>query len=214
MVRDGKKSSGKSFPCNGKLIRFYRERNGQTQAQLAVQAGYSVRLIGKAEAGKPIKMDTIEVLAEALSGNEVFLKPIDLISAPVTLAEKYVGELLRHRQHVVEEIEHFVADDFQLEVVCSNGALPFDGTYAGRAGLKSYVNSFFNLVELPPFTDVASVCSLFPIGNDVIVWYLFHPPLKSELFPASEKKKSISWTSKLVFYDSCLVSQEDRLVVR
>ena len=57
----------RSFRCNGNLLRFFRDRKGMTQSQLASESGYSVRLVGKAEAGQPIRMETVEVLAEALS---------------------------------------------------------------------------------------------------------------------------------------------------
>ncbi len=212
--RSQSRSSGSSLPCNGRLIRLYRERKGLTQAELAQQSGYSVRLIGKAEAGKPIKLDTIEILAEALSDANLILKPCDLISAPATLAEKYVQELLQHQGNVVQEIRHFLADDFELRCFSNDESLAIQGFYQGSAGLSQYADKLFRVVELPDGIDVSSCCSLFPVEDDVVVWYLFQPLLRSEVDPAAAKAgRSVSLTTKLGFRNGLLLSQEDRIVV-
>lgn len=213
MERRESRPSGNSFPCNGRLIRFYRERKGLTQAELALRSGYSVRLIGKAEAGKPIKLDTIEILAEALSDETLQLKPVDLISAPVTLAEKYVQELMRHQSQVVPEIEHFLANDFQLVCFSNDDSLPLQSSYSGREGLALYAQTLFELVELPVDLEASTCCNLFPVGDDVVVWYLFQPLLRAHVDVSDSKSGSLSLTTKLRFNDGQLVSQEDRIVI-
>jgi len=215
MGRNGdKRPSGNSFPCNGRLIRFYRERKGLTQAELAQRSGYSVRLIGKAEAGKPIKIDTIEILAETLSDEATRLKPVDLISAPVTLSEKYVQELLVHTSKVVPQIEHFLGPGFELVCFCNDDSISLQGSWHGPDGLATYLQKLFHLIQMPEGLDVSSACNLFPVGDDVVVWYLIHPTLKSEQDGAAPGlARSLSLTSKLRFTDGLLTKQEDRIVI-
>ncbi|MFN3148584.1 helix-turn-helix domain-containing protein [Bremerella sp.] len=56
-----------TYKCNRDFLRELRLNNGWTQAELAKRAGYSERLIGKAESGSPIARDTIVDIADALS---------------------------------------------------------------------------------------------------------------------------------------------------
>lgn len=60
-------SSIRSFQVNGQSIRRYRIALRLSQAELAIKAGYSERLIRKAEASGALHMETITDLAEALS---------------------------------------------------------------------------------------------------------------------------------------------------
>lgn len=220
MGRSQNRTTGNSFPCNGRLIRFYRERKRLTQAELAQRAGYSVRLIGKAEAGKSVKFETIEILAEALSDETNLLKPFDLISAPVTLAEKYVQELFEHQENVVSAIQHFLADDFELYCLSNDDSFSLEGSYCGRAGLAQYASELFEMITVPEGLNVGSCCDLFPVDDDVVVWYRFQFLLKPSVDASSvdaaktNATGALSLTTKLRFEDGLLKFQEDRIVLQ
>ena len=58
---------GRSMPCNGKLISQLRKAIGWTQGDLARRAGFTERLIVKAEASQSIAPSTLSIIAEALT---------------------------------------------------------------------------------------------------------------------------------------------------
>lgn len=78
-----------SLPINGDLMRDLRKARGWTQEQLAALAGYSPRLIRKAESGSSVKSDTIEVLAAALSTPEAPVSPETLVSDPLGMVRAF-----------------------------------------------------------------------------------------------------------------------------
>jgi transcriptional regulator with XRE-family HTH domain len=79
-----------SHVCNPELLVFRRRRKGWTQFELARAAGYTERLISKAESGRPISRQAIVDIAEALSFPDHPLAPEDLICNPLTLARQYI----------------------------------------------------------------------------------------------------------------------------
>ena len=91
----------RSFACNGRLMRSIRERRGLRQFDLAQMAGFSVRLIGKAEAGQPLSMETIDVLAEALSSEERRITAADLMQNLVAIAEEYERSKYIHKLSLI-----------------------------------------------------------------------------------------------------------------
>lgn len=58
---------GRSMSCNGKLISQLRKAIGWTQSDLARRAGFTERLIVKAEASQSIAASTLCIIAETLS---------------------------------------------------------------------------------------------------------------------------------------------------
>jgi len=52
--------------ANPRRLRLLRDARGWTQEQLANSAGYSVKTIWKAEAGRPLKRQTLTDIARAL----------------------------------------------------------------------------------------------------------------------------------------------------
>ena len=108
------------------------------QLDLARLAGYSVRLIGKAEAGKPLSTETIEVLAEALSSGDFEVSPADLMLNPIAIAEEYMKSKYMYESDVVSKISHVISPDFVLRVVADDSVVAFQKSYAGTDGLKGY----------------------------------------------------------------------------
>ncbi len=60
-------SNAKQFVVNGVTIRFRRKQLGWSQVELGHRAGYSERVIRKAEANGTLRLQTIKDLAMTLS---------------------------------------------------------------------------------------------------------------------------------------------------
>jgi len=73
----------RSFPVNGKLLLACRVANGWTQDDAAAKAGFSDRLIRKAESGGPLQIQSIDILAQLYSTSQRRLTPDDLLAEPI-----------------------------------------------------------------------------------------------------------------------------------
>ena len=191
-------------------MRSIRERRGLRQLDLARLAGYSVRLIGKAEAGKPLSTETIEVLAEALSSAEHKISPQDLILNPISLAEDYLRAKLLYKEEAVSKINHFLSSTYRIRVVAENDIGSFEPAYCGNDGLAEYFQHFFRLFEPAKNADLAKPGpKFFESDNEVIIWGdMLWRPLEE-----SHRHLSATMTSRLIFDDGMLVEQEDRMSI-
>ena len=79
----------RSYPCNMRFLKQCRENRNWTQKQLAQRAGYTERLIRKAESGRNISVGTIDDLATALSTTEQQIFPEDMITCYESLARSF-----------------------------------------------------------------------------------------------------------------------------
>jgi len=199
-------TGSRSFRCNGDLLRYYRDRRGMTQSQLATESGYSVRLIGKAEAGLPIRMETVEVLAETLSNSGSVLSPVDLMTDPVALAKKYVFEQYLKKQNFVGRVEHFLSRSFELRVIADVERLGLSSIYRGASGLGEYCRRLYTSVESLPRIADSMRSQFYALGNEVVVWY--QPANRPQKDQSSFLFRPIS---KLRFSGGLLVEQEDRI---
>ncbi len=190
-----------AYCCNGDLLRFYRDRHGLTQGELADAAGYSVRLIGKAEAGQPIRMATIEALAKVLSEASPRIGAVDLISDPLKLAENYILQQNLYRDDFVDQFEQLVSPNFSLTVHANDKASVLGAEYKGVDGLRDYHRKRCAIArQLPEKICLETrFCSL---GNEVVAWC--QPA-------AGEVDVGFRSTTKLRFSNGLLVEQEDRI---
>ncbi len=198
-------TGNKSFRCNGDLLRFYRDRKGMTQNQLACEAGYSVRLVGKAEAGQPIRMETVEVLAEALSCPEQTIGPIDLMTDPVALAKKYVSAQSLQREQFVAQVDNILSANFQLHVLADYNRLGLKNIYHGVGGLSEYYGRLYRSPNGFSGNAAGIQSQFFALGNEVLVW--FQPDASVDL----SGEFLFRSTTKLHFSGGMLVEQEDRI---
>ena len=202
-----------SYNCNGRLVRLIRQKQGLTQAELAQLSGYSVRLIGKAEAGKVLSAGAIEVLAQALSTNQRELKPADLILDSLALAENYFSTLSDFERGAIAQCEHFLSESFVLRVIIDQGIVDIDQEYTGIDGLRSYYQKFFHHFRTSaPANGKAQVaqCRFFESEADIVVWQ----DTQWSLFDCEGgENRTAKVTTRLNFQEGLLCEQEDRVVI-
>ena len=135
----------KTFVCNGELIRFYREDLGWTQLQLAMKAGFSERLIRKVEGGHSVRLETLEVLAEALSRAELKLAAADLMTDPLAVAQAFVRGYLKYRAEAGRRCAHLFHPDVVMVIHSENVA--FGGEYHGVEGIDRMIRTAYEQFE-------------------------------------------------------------------
>jgi transcriptional regulator with XRE-family HTH domain len=206
----------RSCACNGNMVRYYREKQGMRQIDLAHISGYSVRLIGKAEAGKPIRIETIEDLADALSSDEFPLGSHDLISHPEQTAHSYFENLVDYESNRAW-FEHFIDKHIAIRVLVSKLGTITELAYQGMGGFEKYRREFckfFLKSTSGKNSRSRKICSL---GNEVLIW---HEKISCPAEQLSDEMSRVSVspidtyfvTTKLLFSSGRLRGLEDRIV--
>lgn len=133
---------------NGQRIKRYRVALGWTQAELANKAGYSERLIRKAEAGGSLSMETIADLAEALSSfKEAVLAEHLLSDDHLAMAKQFVEGYDTHGKDMVTYYAHLFSDNLIVNCPADPQQVPFAGTWHGIAGFQDFLNQFFSVFD-------------------------------------------------------------------
>ncbi len=194
----------RSYACNSDLLVFLRERKGLTQNELSQAAGYSERLISKAEAGQPISTATVADLAEALSSENEPVYPEDLITDPVSLAKEYMAALHTKGNGIVEAIQRFLDDEMILRITGDPKHFPFAGEHCGIEAVRRAFDLFFSILEAPANHDHAADYRYVGQGNEVILWG------KSWIHPIGQPmERPIPIAHRFVFERGKLVLLED-----
>lgn len=164
------KPTPSNFCCNRDILKFFRTQRGWTQAELGRYAGYSERLISKAESGRSVSRTTITDLAEALSTSDQPVYFEDLVSDPIGIAEKYIAAVYACSHVTMSMIESFLDPEVVFFVAGEPDVVPFSGTYYGIEGCRELFRKFFSVLEVPQKHDHRPWYKFVGHGNDVIMW--------------------------------------------
>ena len=167
MESDGKNSES-SVSAIGKQVSFYRKKRGLTQKQLAKIAGYSERLVRKAEADGSLSAITIRDLAAALSQEGAVVLPEDLIYSPESLALEFLAAFAEYEAGMIAHVEHFI--DPQAVLFCAGDPekIPFAGEWHGVDGFDRWARLFFTSLVRPEKDFYKP--EVLSHGNTVIMW--------------------------------------------
>lgn len=141
-----------------------------TQLELAKAAGYSIRLISKAEAGQALAAGTISDLADALSTKEESVSPEDLVSDPIAMAMKYIEALYVHQRNLVSKIRYFLDEEVVFDICGDPNTIPFAGVHHGIDGVDRAIQAFFDVLEVPKNHNHLPHYSYLANGTNVTVW--------------------------------------------
>ena len=196
----------RAYACNRDFLRHLRLQNGWTQADLARRAGYSERLISKAEAGVPIARDTIVDLADAFS--ESNKEPIfweDLACDPCQLAQRYLDALHVHKQNALDHLLDFVHEDIVFRIAGDPAQIPFAGEHVGLDAVRHMFHIFFGVLEVPSDHDYNQGYQVMGQGPNAIIWgeSWIHPVGQPMEHPIRVSNLLMFRRGKLVFLDDC-----------
>lgn len=135
---------------NPKQLRKFRNARGWSQVELARRAGYSDRLIRKAETGGSLEYETAENLAEALSEHGGHVSLQSLINDNLAMTRHFMECYDAKGRDMIPEVEHFLADDMVMNVAGDKSTAPFAGQWHGKDGLQQFLDSFFAVFQREP----------------------------------------------------------------
>ena len=167
----------RSYACNVRLLKFFRERKNWSQKQLADASIMSERAISKAESGKPVSPGTIDKLAKALSDDKIMVFPEDLITDTIELAKAYMQAFHLSQENMVRDIRRFTDPNAVFHIAGDPRKIPFAGMHNGLEEFDRAMKTFFRLFEVPNDPNQIGCYTFYPKGNDVVVWgeSMIHP---------------------------------------
>ena len=161
-----KKPSTLTIPVNGHRVQSLRQSAGMTQEELAQKAGYSDRLVRKAEASSPLRKSTIADLADALSTATQKVTIDDLMFCPEIISIDIAAFLLNGSMTSTVPVEDLIHPRFVLTVAGHELSIPFAGAHNGATACESFRGHLmraFNTIEYKPhqtrcFTAAGETC--------------------------------------------------------
>ncbi|MEZ6135796.1 MAG: helix-turn-helix transcriptional regulator [Pirellulaceae bacterium] len=119
-----------------------------TQLELAVLAGYSERLIRKAESGGSLSLTAIEDIAAALSTQHRAIEPDDLTASPLARTKLFMESYDQLCSRMLSRCRHIFHQDFVFDCTgLRNSRL--SGVWRGTAGFQGWLNLLFEKVSRP-----------------------------------------------------------------
>jgi transcriptional regulator with XRE-family HTH domain len=158
-----------TLPVNGELVCYYRQLRGWTQGQFAETAGYSRRLVSKAEANGVLRRETISDLADSLSIPGSTVTPEDLVSDPQFIGWKFIELFAKRERAFVRYFQDALAEDAICYVSGSVKKIPFAGRYVGNEGMQEYADRFFGMMQRPRKLIFVESATVMHQGNLVMI---------------------------------------------
>ncbi|MEW4451341.1 helix-turn-helix transcriptional regulator [Bremerella sp. JC817] len=207
----------RTYACNRDFLRQLRLRNGWTQSDLAKRAGYSERLISKAEAGSPIALETIVDLADAFSEEEeqqIYWE--DLACDPVALAQRFIHAVYTYQKDTVSHIRDFLAEDCVFRVAGNPEEIPFAGEHVGIDATDRMFQIFFSILEVPKGHDHTKHFQYFCQGPNAIIWgdSWIHPIGRPMETPIRVSHLLMFKRGKLMLLDDCYDTAAGAAILR
>ncbi|MAT67917.1 MAG: hypothetical protein CMJ58_00155 [Planctomycetaceae bacterium] len=163
---------GRSVRCNGDALRRLRTRRHWTQPELASLAGFTTRLIAKAEAGGALSPSTLEVLAETLSTAQHPVFPEDLAFWPKAAARHIVESFAKHERQCAARCHQLLAPDIRVTAPGDPAVFPFAGVRDTIDGFDDFWRQYFAVMQR--FDKLQIVRTLRLVAEDNLVVALAH----------------------------------------
>lgn len=138
-----------SYQINPCHLREIRQRVGLSQTKLAALAGYSARLIRKAESTGQLSGATINDLVQALNEEGAQVTVSDLLFNEISTCVRLRQALEQHGREALQYCGELLADDFVYHCAGSPEN-PLAGTFFGREGFQQWLNAFYGRYQQEP----------------------------------------------------------------
>ncbi len=164
MQTSARLSNPRFVTVNGELLSRLRVDRGMTQLQLAKAAGYTERLVRKAEKGGRLDIRSIQNLAEALSqsGKPVLVER--LIQDNLSVARLWITSFDTLGSEMLPVVKPFLSGSFVFHCLGEPQSTPFAGTFGGLLGFGKWLERYFLVV-----THAACAELEFIEGADAVV---------------------------------------------
>lgn len=162
-------ATARTTSLNAQFLKSLRKELAWTQTDLAINAGLSVRVVAKAEAGEPVSQGTVRALVEAFQHAGKQLAAGDLVSSPEMLVRQFLHNYARYRADCVEHSRHFISPDIVALVDGDPSSNPLAGEYRGIEAFASFFRKFFTIFVHDGGT-LSDAPEIRCVGNEAFAW--------------------------------------------
>ncbi len=138
LTQEKKLGASPAIRINGSRLQALRKQAGLTQEELASRAGYSDRLIRKAEASSVLRQLTVVKLAAALSTNEYAVSAADLTISQELISVEILKFLLGGQPSAIDSLQDYTHPAVVLHVAGLEIGVPFAGSYTSLAAFPQF----------------------------------------------------------------------------
>lgn len=136
----------RGIPVWGERLKEFRKRKGWTQQELAFRSGYCERLIRKAELYGNVSEETLEVLAIALSDEELQVTVED-ISLSARVASIALNQAIFAADELCcDRLIHCSQPQIQIDCQRIAEGFPLHGHYFAHSGVSDWYTPLFCLL--------------------------------------------------------------------
>ncbi len=167
MNQKPKSSNGR---CHGAKVAALRNQLGWTQEMLAEKAGYSDRLIRKAEAGGSVSAGTLTALAKTFQEHGVQVLAADLEMDAVAVAREFIEGMYTEKANVVDALAEHIADDVVFHFAGDPNVFPFAGTHEGKDAGRRAFQLFYSVIQPPEDMSEIDDMKFLPTAHGSLVW--------------------------------------------
>ncbi len=142
-------SSRDTFRVNGARLKRYRSCCQLTQIQLAKLAGYTDRVIRKAESGGRLSRPTVEDIVEAISSRGVTISVEDIVCEPAEMAREFLRCYDVFGVAMLDSCADLLSTSFRFDYAGSVDVSPMAGIFEGLSGYQQWLDMLFARVVRP-----------------------------------------------------------------
>lgn len=152
-----------SVELNPELFRAARLERGLTQRELANAAGYSERVIRKAEMGGRVRYQLACDIAEALSTPARPVTIEQLCFSPLAAAKRWMETFDQYGVDMLGHIRPLLSEELVFVCEGSKETFPFNGTWHGLEGHQGWLDAFFGIFERVP-----GIAPTYLLGDGIV----------------------------------------------
>lgn len=167
-MNQNSKSSNKR--CHGEKIASLRTKIGWTQEELAAKAGYSDRLIRKAEAGQSVSAATLTVLAQTFQLHGLQVTAADLEMESVAIARRFIECMYTEKANIIDALSSYIAEDFVVHFAGDMNVFPFAGTHLGKDAARRAFQAFYSVIQPPEDMSEMDDMKFLATEQGALVW--------------------------------------------
>lgn len=166
-------------------------------------------MIVKAESGRPIRVQTIEDIADALSSDDAKVSPEDLVARPLKLAKSFVVRWFQPASSVWESIRPLTSPKVRFFFAGDPKLIPFAGTHCGWKNVARALAAHRSVMVPPDQSYDCRTAYDYMVNNqnpcEVVAWG--ESGFKPIDAPAPPRLKN---QFRLVFQNGKLIEFEER----
>ncbi|PQO28003.1 hypothetical protein C5Y96_16635 [Blastopirellula marina] len=198
-------SNSSNKRCNGQQVASLRNQLGWTQEVLAVKAGYSDRLIRKAEAGQSVSAATLTVLAQTFQQHGLQVTAADLEMEAAAIARRFIECMYTETTGVIDAMSEFISDDIVIHFSGDPQVFPFAGTHEGKDAARRAFQLFYSVIQPPDDMTEMNDMRFLPTQQGALVWgNTWAHPIGMPM------KEPIQLAIRMDFRDGLMVLFDDR----